>query len=236
MKALSYIFSLGLLLGCACLAGQANAALVLQDSFSYADGDLLHGKDPAIGGTWDIPNGGGNLDVQGGIVDTQGEGRVAFIDFDSALGAGQVLTLVIDGATTGGNMFGPNTGYAGVSLYVNGDERIFIGSPFNKDFWGVDGGITGLQLSDNADEDNTATFTYEYDSGDWTFSLAAGTPLSGTGTAGVAFNRVRFANGNNGDLALDALSVDISDVVPEPSTLAVVALSAVGLLTLARKR
>lgn len=237
MRALSYSFSLGLLLGCVSLAGSASAALVLQDDFSYADGELLNGKDPAIGGVWDVPEGGGDLDIQGGLLDTQGAGRIAFIGFDSPLGAGQILTLTIDGAATGGTMFGPNAGWAGVSLFVDNDERAFIGSPFNRDYWGVENVIPGSTLlSDNADEDNTATFTYEFDSGDWTFSLAAGSPLSGTGPANLPLNRLRIGNGSNGDIALDALSVDISAVVPEPGSITMVGLALAGLALVVRSR
>jgi hypothetical protein len=236
MRALSCTFSLGLLLGCVSLMGPANAELVLQDDFSYADGELLNGKDPAIGGTWDVQGGAASLDIQGGILDTQGDARFAYIGLDSPLGPGQVLTMILDGATTGGTMFGPNAGWAGVSLFENGDEKVFVGSPFNQDFWGIDGGVPGLHLSNNADEDNTATFTYEFDSGDWTFSLAAGAPLSGTGTAGVPLNRVRIANGSNGDLALDAISVDISAVVPEPGSITLVGVALAGLALVVRSR
>jgi hypothetical protein len=237
MRALSYTFSLGLLLGCASLMGSADAELVAYDDFSYADGTLLNGQDPAIGGVWDVQAGGGNLDIQGGILDTQGDGRIAYLGFDSPLGPGQILTLIIDAAPTGGTMFGPNTGWAGVSLFENGDERAFVGSPFNRDFWGVDNAIpAGTILSDNADEDNTATFTYDYDSGDWTFSLAAGAPLGGTGPAGIPLNRLRIGNGSNGDLALDAVSVDISAVVPEPGSITIVGVALAGLALVVRGR
>ncbi|XAL99117.1 PEP-CTERM sorting domain-containing protein [Phycisphaeraceae bacterium D3-23] len=211
----------------ALFAGSANAALVFADDFSEADGTLIDGKAADVGGPWSET---GGAQITGGIMDTTGGARTGFADFTNALGAGEVLTLTVDAAEASGNFF---NGFAGVSLFIGGSERIFVGHPFNSGSWGVDGGaIGGPNTTGNTTEDNTAVFTYVYDTGAWTFSLSSGENLSGTAAANEAYDRLRFANGDNGDLAIDALSVDISNV-PEPGSLALLGL---GGLMIARRR
>lgn len=79
----------------AVVASEANGAMLVSDSFTYADGSL-NGKDPAIGGVWGAHSGtAGQVQVTGGkigiVQSTQSED--VNIPFEGAyvLGAGGVL-------------------------------------------------------------------------------------------------------------------------------------------------
>ena len=210
----------------------AQAALVFQDDFSDPDSTLLHGKAADIGSAWNVTDGASDFDIQAGSLDTLGAGRTAYASFTSILAAGQTVTLTFDtlDQTNGGNMF---NGYSGVSLYEGGNEQIFVGNP-SAGFWGVTGGgISGANSSDSTVV-ATATFTYIFDSGDWTFATTSGVSLAGTGTAGLAFDELRIANGSGSDIHLDNISVDVS-AVPEPSSSALIGLGGLSLILRRRK-
>lgn len=196
---------------------------------------------PSWGGTpWEGNSGGGPLTygfTSGGLAEatlysvyTDGSARVIYAGFTSALGTGEELTLSYNGVGFGGAW--PNSGgFAGVSLYTGftsanpdgsvngGSEQEFIGEPDGANQWGLDGATTGLQDSNNTTVPATATFTYVFNTGAWTFITSGGVNLSGTGVADQAFNAVRIANNNGGDIDLNNLEAVISPV-PEPSSLA----------------
>ncbi len=214
--------SLLTLLAGSVFASGTHAATVFADDFNDADGTVLNGKAADVGGPWSENTG---VTINGGVLDTSGAGRTAFADFTAALGPGEMITVTYDAAESAGSF---STGWAGVSLYVGGSEEVFIGNPGSIDNWGLDGGtIGGTQDTGQTAEDLTATFTYAYDTGDWTFALSTGENLAGTGGSGRAFNRVRIANGEGGDLAVDSLQVDI---VPEPASFLLLGLGGVTML------
>lgn len=209
-------------------ASGAHAAIVFSDDFNDPDGTAIDGKAADVGGPWEDTS-GSNPTVSGGIYDTSGAGRGSFAFFTTALGAGEIITVVYDAAESAGSFA---TGFAGVSLFIGGAEEVFLGNPGAIEDWGIDGGTIGSTIgTGQSAEDVTATFTYAYDTGDWTFSLSTGENLAGTGVAGQAFNRVRIANGEGGDLAVDSLEISI---VPEPASLALMGIG--GLFMFRRRR
>lgn len=218
-----------LTLSLAACVGASQGATVFLDDFSDPDGTPLDGRLPNIGSAWDLTEGAG-LNVVGGRIDTTGAARQAFGGFTAALGSGQSLTLSYDTvAVAGNNSF---NGYEGISLFVGNNEEIFTGSPNAAPFYGVaGGGLGGDQIGTDATPATTVTFTYAFDTGAWSFSTATGGELTGTGTANLALDRLRIANGNGGDIAVDNIKVD---VVPEPGSFLLLGIA--GLAFISRRR
>ncbi|HZI33804.1 MAG TPA: PEP-CTERM sorting domain-containing protein [Candidatus Binatia bacterium] len=214
------------------------ASVVFSDDFSETPGTLIVGKSPDVGSAW-TGNGGatpGPLAVSANnTLNTAGDARAVFGAFTTTLGPGEMITLSYDTINFGNNF----DGYGGVSLYSGGSggtEQVFTGDLGNYNSWGVDGAAIGNIPANpqNMVGATSATFTYVYDTGAWSLTTLNGVNLSGIGTASVALDTLRIANGNNGDINLDNLVVDISPV-PEPSSMALAAMG-VGLLFILRRR
>ncbi|MBB5351662.1 hypothetical protein HNR46_001901 [Haloferula luteola] len=209
-----------------------HAATVFADDFSETDGTEISGKAPDVGSAWT----GTAPTIVAGTYDSTGAGRGTFGNFTVALGAGQVLTLTYDSMVPNGGAFF-TTGWAGVSLYAGGSERLFTGDSGVDTIWSVDqAAVLGLNLSSPGDstEITSVTLQYYYDTGAWAFSTTSGVNLSGTGLAFEAFDQIRIANGSGGDIRIDNLNVDIS-AVPEPSASLFAGLSVLGLGFLRRR-
>jgi len=186
--------------------------VVFSDDFSETPGTLIVGKSPDVGSAW-TGTGNGTAVSAANTLNTAGNARTLFGGF-TALGAGQILTLTYDTLSFGGGSF---NGYAGVSIFSGGsggNERVYTGDLGNANSWGVDGSALGNHAASPLDTTATtsATFTYAYDTGAWTFTTTSGVNLSGTGTANAALNTLRVANGSGGDIEVDNLVVDISPV------------------------
>jgi hypothetical protein len=192
------------------------AVAVFADDFSEDPGTAINGKASDIGSGWTTSAGDPTISATN-TFDTSGAARTAFGSFSSILGSGQTLILTYDTlAVGGGNFF--SGGYAGVSLYADGSERIFTGDRGGTDTgWGVDGGaLNGGEVSSNdTTSDTSAIFIYEFDSGEWSFTTASGVDFSGTGFAGEEFDSLRVVNGNGGDIQVDNMQVNF---IPEPSS------------------
>lgn len=204
--------SLGALLCASFLTLPASAAVVFSDDFSEANGTAIIGKAPDVGNAWT----GNAPGITAGSFNTTGAGREAYATFTGSLGADQVLTLSYETLSLP-NFF--SGGYAGVSLYTAGSERLFTGDAGGSGsnvFWAVDGNAFGLNLSNDNTAATSVVFTYIYNTGAWTLTTNSGVNLSGTATANLAFDQLRVANGSGGDINVDNLVVDISPV-PEPA-------------------
>src|SRR5580692_11147500 len=183
-------------------------------------GENIIGQAPDIGSGTLEGLSGGTLQVTANYgINTVGAARLVFGAFTSALGPGQQLALSYN-LLDFGPAFPNSGGFAGVSLYagyssysnnVVGNEEEFVGEPDNGNQWGLDGTTTGRQgTGGNTNTPATATFTYVYDTGAWTFTTSGGVNISGIGVADQPFNAIRIANGGGADIQLSNLKVDIS--------------------------
>jgi hypothetical protein len=244
MRTLSGILSLSLVLACTTLGGNVSAEVVGADDFSEADGTPVNGKAADVGGApWGAP---GSQTIVGGILDTNpvGQHEGSFLNLTRALGPGEVLTLRFTSAESAGTMFDIN-GYAGMSFYINGDEKLFIGDPGGGQAvngWGLDGfagggptTYTGLGV-----EAVTGTFTYNYDTGVGSLFVTDGVS-NGSAVhnydAGLALNRFRIQSGSSdvAALAIDSFNISMAPI-PEPASLGLLVVAALGCMACSRKR
>lgn len=204
---------------------------VFADDFNEANGTLVNGKAPDVGGNWSVTVGSAGLDVQSGEVDTAGGARAAFGTFTEALSTGRTLVLDFETADTTG-LFHSN-GFAGISLFEGGTERIFIGDPGGaSSVWG----LRQSGLSDDttvADESVVGKFLYAFDTGAYQLFLNGVLEANGTIASGFALDRVRFANGDGGDINVSELVVSFE--IPAPAALPA-GLALIGLAAARRRR
>ena len=138
--------------------------------------------------------------------------------FTTALAAGQKLTLTFDTQAIAGFL---GSSWAVVSLFdSSGDEKCYIGDPGGPNTcWAAGGSIVNATTTDS-NQANTATYTYEFDTGAWTFRTRGGTSR-GTGSPGAALDHLRSASGGTsdspaGNMKLSGITVAIEPtVVPE---------------------
>jgi hypothetical protein len=208
------------------VAGTAQGAVVFSDDFSETSGTTISGKAPDVGENW---TGDTTATITVGnslgfTASSDSSGNQMFANFEAgaALGAGQVLTLSYDI-----NSIELGGGWGGVSLFHPGGE-LFTGSPNTAGDLGTNLGTTG----DIQNTNNSAIFTYEYDSGDWTF-VTANESIGGTTDANRTLDQLRVA-GDQKDMDIDNLTVDIS-AVPEPSSTALFGLAGLALMLRRRK-
>lgn len=196
--------------------------------------------------------GGQTLTSAGGTATTVGNNVGNFRQISSTVSSGtEFVSLLakLDSGTGG-------TGYAGVSLFNGGSENLFIGQPNNNAFWGLDQS-TGGQFTTLPIDGTTHLFVVQIDYGagtagndrvrmyvDPTPGLSAPdvTPAIDVSTSrSASFNQVRIQSGNAAspidfdELRLGTTYAGVTPAsVPEPATLGLFAVAALGLL--ARKR
>lgn len=244
MKALASILSLALVLSGMGRMGTASAEIIGFDDFSEADGTAVNGKAADIGGgNWSS----GGQTIVGGVLDTASVGQHSgsFLNLTRALGPGETLSLRFTSTESAKQMFNID-GYAGMSFYINGDERIFVGDPGGGqpvNGWSLDGfaGGSGLAQSGLGSEAVTGLFTYSYDTGAATLSVSDGmtsAAVNRTYNPGLALNRFRIQSGStdNTGLAIDSFTVIAGAPVPEPTSFALLALGIAAAVIRARKR
>jgi hypothetical protein len=147
-------------------------------------------------------------------------------------------------AESTGTMFDID-GYAGMSFYVDGSEKLFIGDPGGGqpvNGWALDGFAGGvIDYSGLLSEAVAGVFSYNYDTGVGTLEITDGVNVA---TAlhnydpGLALNRFRIQSGSSdaASLAINSFSVFAGPVVPEPTSLGLLALGGVACVLCSRKR
>jgi len=180
--------------------------VVFADDFHDADGTPLDGKLPDIGaGPWRTTRGA--MEVRNGVLDTRGERRnAAFAPLGQPYlnDLTHILLLTIEGHGPG------DEGWAGVSLYTGDQERIFVGDPCGSSGdWALHPvGWQAINACPLLEGISTVTLRYDYRTG--LVELFEGEETTGTPRAsqwiapGLAFDRIRIANGSVMDAILDA--------------------------------
>lgn len=194
----------------------AGAETIFSDDFSTAGS--LNGASTDTGGAWNVTS--GSLSVSNGAVDTAGSSSgnpdMAFNYFTRALMADETLMFTFLTEESSGAF--ATTGWAGLCLYENGQERVFLGSPGGTAAWGIHW-HTVDQVStfvpSITGEAQTAVFQYIFNTGAWTFTVN-GQQISGTTTSGLAFDQIRIGSDsyNYADVSVSEISVM---AVPEPA-------------------
>ncbi|MCB1129802.1 MAG: hypothetical protein KDN05_01650 [Verrucomicrobiae bacterium] len=180
--------------------------VVFSDSFSDPDGTPLHGKAPEAGaGPWTLTR--GEMTVRDGHIDTRGQRRnAAFAPLleprlDDLT---HIMLMTIEAKGPG------DEGWAGVSLYTGDVERIFVGDPNGPvGDWALHpAGAETIYACPLLSGKSTVTLRYNYRNGHvelFEGSTTTGTPLVSQWIApGLAFDRIRIANGSQLDAILDA--------------------------------
>lgn len=247
MKALMYTLPLFSALAFACLSQAVKAETIGADDFSEPADTAINDKAPDVGsGNWSA----GAQTISGaGVLDTNSvsEHSGSFLNLTRALGAGEILTLTFTSAESAGEMFTGGGAYAGMSFYIGGSEKFFIGDPGGGqpvNGWSLDGfaGGSGLVQSGLGAEAVTGVFTYSYDTGNATLTVSDGVDsasIARTYDPAQAIDRFRIQSGGTGTPQTNGIAIDsfsIVAAVPEPASLGLLAWGALGLMLWARKR
>lgn len=196
---------------------------IFSDDFSEVDGTPLHGKDPDLGpGPWQTL--AGQPLVMHQRIDTSGHSKQVFAPLDRHIPLDErnhILLLTIRTTNTDARNF-QSEGWAGVSLFTGEDERIFVGNPSGSHIGWAIHPVGGQPVAPSPPLQGKHTVTLRYDYRTGLTELFAGTnsqspPLASEWIpAQLPLDRIRIANAEGGDIAIDLLRVSIL-VPPEAS-------------------
>ncbi len=191
--------------------------VVFHEDFSEADGTPLHGRKPNIGsGAWEVLH--GKMEIRGGCVDTRGQHRnAAFAPLGSPRldDLTHILLLTVEAEGPG------DVGWAGVSLYTGNQERIFVGDPCGPDGdWALHPvGWQAINACPLLAGKSKVTLRYNYRTGLaelFEGEETTGMPLASQWIApGLAFDRIRLANGSQRDAIHDTGVREEDVIMPE---------------------
>lgn len=215
----------------------AQQRTLFSDDFSEANGTLINNKPADIGGNITVTEGGADLDIQAGSVETQGARRVINFPFTQPITANDILTVTVGYLESGGTFF--SGGFAGFRLMAGATtltEVGFFGDPSNSTagyYVGASSAGTGGFQSTQATEPGNLVFTYVYNTGAATLSFN-GTQL-GTTTLAAAqpIRALQAENNGGGDQHFTSV---VATAVPEPTTALMGVFAGTGLLALRRRR
>lgn len=188
--------------------------VIFADDFNDEDGTKLEGKNPDVGaGPWKLTR--GEMEVRNGSIDTRGQLRNAAFaplaepHLDDLT---HIFLMTIEAEGPG------DEGWAGVSLYTGDEERIFVGDPNGPDGdWALHpAGWQAINACPLLAGKSTVTLRYNYRTG--LTELFEGTETTGTPLAsqwiapGLAFDRIRIANGSQFDAIVDAGKLDEEEI------------------------
>lgn len=220
--------------GLVALCGMARAEVIFSDNFN-TDGPLS-GSSADIGGTWNVTS--GTLSISGGVVDTaasdSSNADIAFASFTRALTANETLTLTFQ-TTTSSGLFA-TSGWAGLSLFEKGYEKLFLVGPSYTPEWGIVGPAIGsvkVFSPSITEAAQTAVFEYVFNTGHWNFTVNS-QQISGTATANLAFDQIRIGADiyNYKDIAVS--KINVTAAIPEPASALMIGFG--GLLVLGCRR
>lgn len=180
--------------------------VVFEDNFEGANGSPLLGRKPEIGGSfWNVQL--GHMTLEDGALVTRGsEQGKAF----ASLGQprlnehSNILLMTIEATGPGAE------GWAGVSLYTGAEERIFVGDPNGPDGdWALHpAGGAAHNACPLLEGKSVVTLRYDFRTGLaelYEGETTTGKPLASQWIApGLAFDRLRVANGSMDDALVDA--------------------------------
>ncbi len=234
-------FALLLLVGV--LASTASAAVVVQETFTYADGDVA-GLNGGTGwaSAWELGNGDLNTDCQFNVVSNEGiyiaNGDGQQTEQNRTF-ASAITTGVNDTTTLTFNLIRPE-GFSGrgIGIYLTngGANQYFIGKEIN-------GGVglhTGMGIGSTdyavfgtsaALEPIAMTITYDGTDTSMVMSDSNETLAAYTFAGQFTFDGISLAAYNGATLAngVDEISIDVT-TVPEPATMSLLALGGIAML------
>ncbi|NNC88400.1 MAG: FecR domain-containing protein [Akkermansiaceae bacterium] len=193
--------------------------IIMSDDFSEPNDTALHGKRPDAGaGPWIVT--AGTPLILDESVDSAGTPSTAFVAIDTTLldEVNHILLVTIDTGEPDSRVF-HSGGWAGVSLFAESKEHLFVGDPYGPETrWSLHPFHGEVAPSDPPlHGKQVVTLRYDFRTGlaEMFHGHKSRGPVLARATIapGVHFDQLRIGNGEGGDLAVRLLraSVLVSD-------------------------